>query len=67
MRPGIALYGIGPAPDDLLETYEISSAVNHAANDSAELIAPVTAGQPLEAPPAARAKPKKPDDQLTLF
>jgi putative SOS response-associated peptidase YedK len=58
---------IAPAPDDLLETYEISSAVNSAANDSAELIAPVEPGRPLVEPQAARAKPKKPDDQLTLF
>ena len=58
---------IGPAPDELLEAYEISSAVNHAANDSAELIAPVEPGAPLAEAQPARAKPKKPDDQLTLF
>jgi putative SOS response-associated peptidase YedK len=58
---------IAPAPDDLLESYEISSAVNHAANDSAELLAPVEPGAPLAEPQPARAKPKKPDGQLTLF
>ena len=58
---------ISPAPDDLLETYEISSAVNHVANDSAELLAPVAPGAPLAESQPARAKPNKPDDQLTLF
>jgi putative SOS response-associated peptidase YedK len=56
---------IAPAPDDLLESYEVSSAVNHAANDSPELIAAVTPGAPLAEP--GSAKTKKEDDQLTLF
>jgi putative SOS response-associated peptidase YedK len=58
---------IAPAPDDLLEAYEISSAVNYAANDSPELIAPVAPGAPLAEPRPPREKPNKPDDQLTLF
>ena len=62
---------IAPAPEGLLEAYEVSSAVNRVVNDSADLIAPASAA-PAEAPSAAEpksssAKPKKPDDQLSLF
>jgi putative SOS response-associated peptidase YedK len=56
---------IEPACDELLEAYEISSAVNHAANDSPALIAPVTPGAPLV--DTRPAKAGKADDQLTLF
>jgi putative SOS response-associated peptidase YedK len=56
---------IEPASDELLEAYEISSAVNHAANDSPALIAPVTPGAPLAETRPAKAN--KADDQLTLF
>ncbi|MFY9699775.1 MAG: hypothetical protein WAK34_15910, partial [Rhodoplanes sp.] len=36
---------IAPAPDNLLEAYEVSLAVNRAANDSPALIEPLAAGQ----------------------
>jgi hypothetical protein len=52
---------IVPAPESLLECYEISPAVNRVANDSAELIASAAAA------PAAPAKAKKPNDQPSLF
>ena len=41
---------IAPAPDDLFEAYEISTAVNRTANDSPDLIAPLGAAAP-ELPP----------------
>jgi putative SOS response-associated peptidase YedK len=57
---------IAPAPEGLLEHYEVSAAVNRVANDSAELIAPASAvADAAEAKPAA--KPRQPDDQLSLF
>jgi putative SOS response-associated peptidase YedK len=68
---------IAPAPTGLLDAYEISSAVNRAANDSPALIEP--APTPLEQPaltargPAATApvkrprKPKEDDRQSSLF
>jgi putative SOS response-associated peptidase YedK len=46
---------IVPAPDDLLELYEVSTAVNRAANDSAALIEPVSAS---DVAAAATQKPK---------
>jgi len=57
-----------PAADALLECYEVSNAVNRAANDSPELIAPAAASigsgtATAEAP----VQGKKPDDQLSLF
>jgi putative SOS response-associated peptidase YedK len=66
---------IAPAPEDPLEIFEVSPAVNRVANDSAELIEPVppgsapsatlTAAEPL---PAKRtAKARKNDDQPSLF
>jgi putative SOS response-associated peptidase YedK len=60
---------ITPAADELLECYEVSSAVNRAVNDSAELIAPVaaTARDTVAPAPDAPAKQKKPKDQLSLF
>jgi len=58
---------IAPANDDLLEAYEISSAVNRTANDSPDLIAPVPPG----AEPVVAEKPKvsrkKDDRQASLF
>jgi putative SOS response-associated peptidase YedK len=58
---------IVPAPEALLECYEISPAVNRVANDSAELIAPASAAAPPAAnAPAAPVKPKK-NDQPSLF
>jgi putative SOS response-associated peptidase YedK len=56
---------IAPANDDLLEAYEISSAVNRTANDSPDLVAPVTPGE--AAVPAKPAKSKKDDRQASLF
>jgi putative SOS response-associated peptidase YedK len=60
-----------PAPEDLFEAYEISTAVNRAANDSAALIEPLAPGAPdaMEPRPAARARPKKEKDdgQASLF
>jgi putative SOS response-associated peptidase YedK len=62
---------IAPASEALLEIYEVSSAVNRVANDSAALIAPVPPdAAPLPAPTkerAGRQKPKPPDDQASLF
>jgi len=64
--------------DELLEAYEISTAVNRVANDSAALLEPMSAEAPRIAPPAspeAFAKEKKPrarrvkepDGQASLF
>jgi putative SOS response-associated peptidase YedK len=53
---------IAPAPETLLEYYEVSPAVNRAANDAPELIVPAAPGgetQPVKA--------KKPNDQPSLF
>jgi putative SOS response-associated peptidase YedK len=58
---------ITPAADELLECYEVSSAVNRAANDSAELIAPVASTVGAAAAPAADAPAKGKKDQLSLF
>jgi putative SOS response-associated peptidase YedK len=67
---------IAPADEALLEVYEVSTAVNRVANDSAALIAPVPAGAPQSAmsPPDAKEKkekkvkqPKPSDGQASLF
>lgn len=59
---------ITPAPDDLLEAYPISTAVNRVANDNAELIEPLAAGSaPEPPPPTRRAKVKTDTGQGTLF
>ena len=53
---------IVPAPDDLLEAYEISTVVNRTANDNPKLLEPVGAAPPVPAPaptPAARVKRAK--------
>jgi len=52
---------IRPAPEDLLEAYEVSTAVNRVANDNASLIAPVhaPAAQPSTAAPARKVSGKK--------
>jgi putative SOS response-associated peptidase YedK len=44
---------IHPAPDNLLEAYEVSTAVNRTANDNARLVERLAPG----APPAPKAKP----------
>jgi putative SOS response-associated peptidase YedK len=56
-----------PAPEALLEAYEVSPAVNRTANDGPELIAPALAVAP-EPPPAPR-KPRRATDerQPSLF
>jgi putative SOS response-associated peptidase YedK len=57
-----------PPADALLECYEVSNAVNRAANDSPELIAPAPASiASATATADAPAQGKKPDDQLSLF
>jgi putative SOS response-associated peptidase YedK len=63
---------IAPAGEALLEVYEVSTAVNRVANDSAALIAPATSAPQASVPTAKekKAKPQKPkpsDDQASLF
>ena len=64
---------IAPAPDGLLEAYEISTAVNRTANDNPKLLESVVPGQLQPAPvkPAAKPEPakraKKDDGQGALF
>ncbi len=67
---------IRPAPEGLLEAYEVSTAVNRTANDNAKLVEPVAASaapaqapQPVAKPkPAARVKRAKKDSgQGALF
>lgn len=65
---------IGPAPENLLEAYEISTAVNRTANDNAGLLAPsaadAAAPQPAtkpSAPVVKREKVKKDSGQGMLF
>ena len=51
---------IAPAREDLFEAYEISAAVNRAANDSPDLIAPAAPTDAAAAvPPAAKASPRE--------
>src|SRR5262245_54175565 len=60
-----------PAPEDLLEAYEISTAVNRVANDSAKLIEPVTEAyqtEPQTEPKrAAKARRRNDSGQGSLF
>jgi putative SOS response-associated peptidase YedK len=62
---------IAPAPEDMLEMHEVSPAVNSAANDTPDLIAPVTPEEVARARAADAAAPKrkpKPDSrQGSLF
>ncbi|MGA8650641.1 MAG: SOS response-associated peptidase [Xanthobacteraceae bacterium] len=62
---------IAPAADTLLECYEVSNAVNRAANDAPELIAPAPASAPNDGDAAGKAaapaKRKKANDQPSLF
>jgi putative SOS response-associated peptidase YedK len=69
---GLAASLLVPAPNDQLELFAVSDAVNKVANDDPRNIAPA----PVEsassaAPPSRPAKPPKPaagdDDQMTLF
>jgi putative SOS response-associated peptidase YedK len=48
-----------PAPEGLLEVYEISPAVNHTANDGPNLIEPAASRQPA-VPPAAKSAARVP-------
>jgi putative SOS response-associated peptidase YedK len=57
---------IAPAPENLFEAYEISTAVNRTANDSPAVIAPV-GSVPEPAPAPRAAKRKKDDGQASLF
>src|SRR5262249_26440854 len=63
-----------PAPEGLLEAYEISPAVNHTGNDGPNLIEPAASQQPPVPPPAnsgasapARRAGKKDARQQSLF
>jgi putative SOS response-associated peptidase YedK len=68
---------IAPAPGDLFEAYEISTAVNRTANDGPALVEPIdlsaaAAETPRPAPRAAKATPRKPkpakdDGQSSLW
>ncbi len=64
---------LNPAPEGLLDGYEISTAVNRVANDSAQLLEPVpvqapTAAAPVAAVPQKRSKKSKEDErQSSLF
>jgi putative SOS response-associated peptidase YedK len=67
---------IAPAPEGLLEAYEVSTAVNRTANDSAKLVekvapgadAKIEAGTALQAPAPKRAGRRPKDDrQNSLF
>jgi putative SOS response-associated peptidase YedK len=61
---------IAPAPERLLEIYEVSPAVNRVANDAPALIEPVveTPATPVEEPqPAAKPKRRKDGAQGSLF
>jgi putative SOS response-associated peptidase YedK len=66
---------IAPAPDDLFEAYEVTTAVNRVANDSAALIEPASAAPPMpvalvEKPAVAKRGKKKPiedNGQASLF
>lgn len=53
---------IAPAPDGLLEAYEVSTAVNRTANDTPDLLAPLTpaADAPAPAKAAAATPPERP-------
>jgi len=60
-----------PAPEELLEAYEVSTAVNRAANDGPQLLMPLAAGPPAAEPAASTAKrsrkPKVDDRQKSLL
>ena len=57
---------IAPAPEDMLAMHEVSPAVNSAANDTPDLIEPVTAEAAAEAA-APKRKPKQDTRQGSLF
>jgi putative SOS response-associated peptidase YedK len=53
---------IAPPPDGLLEAYEISAAVNHATNDSPDLVEPLGVQALAAVRPAAAPSPEKPPE-----
>jgi putative SOS response-associated peptidase YedK len=53
---------IAPAPEGLLEAYEISTAVNRTANDNPKLLDPVAAAAPPPAEPSAKSPAKSPGE-----
>ena len=57
---------IAPVPEDMLEAHEVSPAVNSAANDTPDLIEPVT-GEASTAVAAPKRKPKQDTRQGSLF
>jgi putative SOS response-associated peptidase YedK len=72
--PQTAAALIAPAPEDLLEAYEVSTAVNRVANDNPKLVEPAAAMPPEQQPvakPAATPRPKrgakKDDGQASMF
>lgn len=63
---------IRPAPDDSMNVYEVSSAVNRVANDTPDLILPAPAGtepqpEPASRPRLSRRKTEADTGQGTLF
>jgi len=61
---------ITPAPENLLEAYEVSPAVNRHANDTPDLIEPVTAASQASQPaakPQVKRRPPADAKQGTLF
>jgi putative SOS response-associated peptidase YedK len=71
VKAEVAAALIAPAPETLLEAYEVSTAVNRATNDGAALIAPAgpdAAGAPGSDARGRKAKPaREPDGQASLF
>ena len=49
-----------PAPNDLLEAYPVSTAVNRTANDNPKLIEPLAGAGEVETPPAPKATAPRP-------
>ena len=68
-RPEAAEAVIRPAPDDAIEAYPVTGAVNRTANDTPNLMEPLTGPEPEEVKPAPkRAKREKVNDrQGSLF
>ena len=69
---GTAAALIAPAPEDLLEAYEVSTLVNRTANDSPKLIEPFSAAAQAELMPAplprrGARRARKDDGQGVLF
>jgi putative SOS response-associated peptidase YedK len=56
-----------PAPEDLMQAYEISPAVNRVANDGPEVLEPYTAPDVVEEAPKPKRKRAVDDRQTSLF